>query len=395
MIQYNSTVIEFIKKHIQENPNALLLAAKKYPEIDIPFVVDQLVCRKQIKDKLPAWYSNYDLYFPARITTEQCSSVQTAAYKQRLASGNIACDMTGGLGIDSYYISRNFNKFFYLERYEVYCEAARHNFSVLDATNIDVLNGDSMQLLNELPALDLIYVDPARRSDCNKRLYDLTECEPNVVDLTPHLLTKATKLLVKVSPMADIQRCIELIPQTKRVHVLSVRNECKELLLEIDAETQKTDIEIVCVNYATSGEQSFSFNFNEEKETALNTINTVHTYLYEPNASILKAGAFKSVAKRFGIKKLHQHSHLYTSSDLIPDFPGRTFEVIGLDGFSKKWLQTAGKQIIQANLTTRNFPMTVAEIRKRSKLQEGGSLYLFATTLSDDQKVIISCEKLS
>lgn len=395
MIQYDSTVIEFIKKHIQENPNTLLLAAKKYPEIDIPFVVDQLVCRKQIKDKLPAWYANFDLYFPARITTEQCSSEQTAAYKQRLASGNIACDMTGGLGIDTYSISRNFSKFFYLERYEDYCEAARHNFSVLEASNIEVLNGDSMQLLHELPALDLIYVDPARRSDCNKRLYDLTECEPNVVGLTPVLLSKASRLLVKVSPMADIQRCIELIPQIKRVHVLSVRNECKELLLEVDSQPQTADVEIVCVNFATTGEQLFTFNFNEEKETALNTVNTVHTYLYEPNASILKAGAFKSVAKKFGIKKLHQHSHLYTSSELIPDFPGRTFEVIGLDGFSKKWLQTAAKQLGQANLTTRNFPMTVAEIRKRSKLQEGGSLYLFATTLSDDQKVIISCEKLS
>lgn len=394
MIQYDIPTIEFIKKQIQTDPNALLLAAKKYPDMDIPFVVDQITCRKQIKDKLPAWYANYDLYFPAKITTEQCSSEQTASYKQRLASGNIACDMTGGLGIDTYYISRNFEKFFYLERYEAYCNAARHNFNVLGASNIDVLNGDSIQLLNDLPSLDLIYVDPARRSDCNKRLYDLSECEPNVVDLAPILLSKAKKLIVKVSPMADIHRCIELIPQVKRIHVLSVRNECKELLLEVDSTEESKDVEIVCVNFPVTGEQSFSFFFNAEKSAPLNVVNTVHKYLYEPNASILKAGAFKSVATQFGIKKLHQHSHLYTSSELITDFPGRIFEVIEVDGFSKKWLQTASKQIGQANLTTRNFPMTVAEIRKRSKLQEGGSLYLFATTLSDDQKVIVSCEKL-
>ncbi|MGL5226904.1 MAG: THUMP-like domain-containing protein [Bacteroidales bacterium] len=394
MIQYDIPTIEFIKKQIQTDPNALLLAAKKYPDMDIPFVVDQITCRKQIKDKLPAWYANYDLYFPAKITTEQCSSEQTASYKQRLASGNIACDMTGGLGIDTYYISRNFEKFFYLERYEAYCDAARHNFNVLGASNIDVLNGDSIQLLNDLPSLDLIYVDPARRSDCNKRLYDLSECEPNVVDLAPILLSKAKKLIVKVSPMADIHRCIELIPQVKRIHVLSVRNECKELLLEVDSTEESKDVEIVCVNFPVTGEQSFSFFFNAEKSAPLNVVNTVHKYLYEPNASILKAGAFKSVATQFGIKKLHQHSHLYTSSELITDFPGRIFEVIEVDGFSKKWLQTASKQIGQANLTTRNFPMTVAEIRKRSKLQEGGSLYLFATTLSDDQKVIVSCEKL-
>ena len=394
MIQYYIQTIEFIKKQIQTDPNALLLATKKYPDMDIPFVVDQITCRKQIKDKLPAWYANYDLYFPAKITTEQCSSEQTASYKQRLASGNIACDMTGGLGIDTYYISRNFEKFFYLERYEAYCDAARHNFNVLGASNIDVLNGDSIQLLNDLPSLDLIYVDPARRSDCNKRLYDLSECEPNVVDLAPILLSKAKKLIVKVSPMADIHRCIELIPQVKRIHVLSVRNECKELLLEVDSTEESKDVEIVCVNFPVTGEQSFSFFFNAEKSAPLNVVNTVHKYLYEPNASILKAGAFKSVATQFGIKKLHQHSHLYTSSELITDFPGRIFEVIEVDGFSKKWLQTASKQIGQANLTTRNFPMTVAEIRKRSKLQEGGSLYLFATTLSDDQKVIVSCEKL-
>lgn len=394
MIQYDIPTIEFIKKQIQTDPNALLLAAKKYPDMDIPFVVDQITCRKQIKDKLPAWYANYDLYFPAKITTEQCSSEQTASYKQRLASGNIACDMTGGLGIDTYYISRNFEKFFYIERYEAYCDAARHNFNVLGASNIDVLNGDSIQLLNNLPSLDLIYVDPARRSDCNKRLYDLSECEPNVVDLAPILLSKAKKLIVKVSPMADIHRCIELIPQVKRIHVLSVRNECKELLLEVDSTEESKDVEIVCVNFPVTGEQSFSFFFNAEKSAPLNVVNTVHKYLYEPNASILKAGAFKSVATQFGIKKLHQHSHLYTSSELITDFPGRIFEVIEVDGFSKKWLQTASKQIGQANLTTRNFPMTVAEIRKRSKLQEGGSLYLFATTLSDDQKVIVSCEKL-
>lgn len=394
MIQYDIPTIEFIKKQIQTDPNALLLAAKKYPDMDIPFVVDQITCRKQIKDKLPAWYANYDLYFPAKITTEQCSSEQTASYKQRLASGNIACDMTGGLGIDTYYISRNFEKFFYLERYEAYCNAARHNFNVLGASNIDVLNGDSIQLLNDLPSLDLIYVDPARRSDCNKRLYDLSECGPNVVDLAPILLSKAKKLIVKVSPMADIHRCIELIPQVKRIHVLSVRNECKELLLEVDSTEESKDVEIVCVNFPVTGEQSFSFFFNAEKSAPLNVVNTVHKYLYEPNASILKAGAFKSVATQFGIKKLHQHSHLYTSSELITDFPGRIFEVIEVDGFSKKWLQTASKQIGQANLTTRNFPMTVAEIRKRSKLQEGGSLYLFATTLSDDQKVIVSCEKL-
>lgn len=394
MREYNEDTIRFISENLNTDINALLLSAKKYPDIDIAFCAEQIASRKQIKDKLPLWYDNINLWFPAKITTEQCSSEQTALYKQRLCSGNSGCDMTGGLGIDSFYISRNFKTFSYMERYELYCEAAVNNFRELGADNITVLNGNSLDLIDQLESLDLIYLDPARRSDCNKRLYDLTECEPDIVSLAPKLLSKASKVIVKVSPMADINRCLELLPQTKEVHVLSVKNECKELLLVLTPEIAKEDVKIHCVNFSTNGEQNLIFSYNDEKKSMLRVVNIVDKYLYEPNASVMKAGAFKYVAEKFGLKKLHQHSHLYTSDKLINEFPGRSFEVIKTDPFTKKWLQTVAKETPKANLATRNFPLTVADIRKRSKLAEGGSLYLFATTLGDDQKVIIRCEKI-
>lgn len=394
MREYNEHTIRFISDNLNTDINTLLLSAKKYPDIDVAFCAEQIASRKQIKDKLPAWYSNINLWFPAKITTEQCSSEQTALYKQRLCSGEKGCDMTGGLGIDSFYISRNFRSFYYMERFEFYCEAATHNFRELSADNIIVQNGNSLDLIDQLDSLDLIYLDPARRSDCNKRLYDLTECEPDIVALAPKLLSKASRVIVKVSPMADINRCLELLPQTKEVHVLSVKNECKELLLVLTPEETQKDVLIHCVNFSTNGEQLMSFFCNDERKSLLHVVNIVDKYLYEPNASVMKAGAFKYVAGKFGLKKLHQHSHLYTSDQLIEDFPGRSFEVMRVEPFTKKWLQVVAKETPKANLATRNFPLTVADIRKRSKLSEGGSLYLFATTLGDDQKVIISCEKL-
>lgn len=394
MKEYNDDTIRFIGENLSKDVNTLLLSAKKYPDIDVAFCAEQIASRKQIKEKLPSWYHNLNLWFPAKITTEQCSSEQTALYKQHLCKGEKGCDMTGGLGIDTFFISRNFRTFYYMERFETYCEAAINNFRVLGAHNVTVQNGNSLDLINQIESVDLIYLDPARRSDCNKRLYDLTECEPNIVALAPELLARSAKVIVKVSPMADINRCLELLPQTVEVHVLSVRNECKELLLILTPEKSTTDVKIHCVNFSTTGEQTLSFSYNEEKSSRLQVVNIVDNYLYEPNASVMKAGAFKITAERFGLKKLHQHSHLYTSSTLIKDFPGRVFEVIRTEPFTKKWLQQAAKESPKANLATRNFPLTVAEIRKRSKLSEGGSLYLFATTLGDDQKAIIYCDKI-
>lgn len=394
---------QFIKEHAADDINRLLLGASRYPDIDVPFAVEQIRARKQIKEKLPSWYLNDNLIFPAKIAAEQCSSKLTAAYKQRLVSEDVhVCDLTGGLGIDSYFFSRKVKQVTYIERFAVYCEAARHNFSALGAENIEVIEGDTTQLIASLPACDVFYMDPARRGEGNKRVFALSDCEPNLPELLPLLLRDADSdktpspfVIAKLSPMADIQLTLDLLPGTTGIHVLSVRNECKELLFIIERTIPKEAPLIHCVNFAADGqEESFCFTYPEERETKPCLTDTISTYLYEPNASLLKAGAFKCVATRYGLKKLHISSHLYTSDVLTDSFPGRTFEVESVLPFNGKLCKELSKEIPQANITIRNFPLSVDELRKRTKIAEGGSVYLFATTLADGAKVLVKCCKM-
>lgn len=393
---------QFIKEHAADDINRLLLGASRYPDIDVPFAVEQIRARKQIKEKLPSWYLNDNLIFPAKIAVEQCSSELTAAYKQHLVSGDEhVCDLTGGLGIDSYFFSRKVKQVTYIERFAAYCEAARHNFSALGVENIEVIEGDTTQLLASLPTCDVFYMDPARRGEGNKRVFALSDCEPNLPELLPRLLcdedsdkTSSPFVIAKLSPMADIQLTLDLLPGTTGIHVLSVRNECKELLFIIERTIPKEAPQIQCVNFAADGqEESFCFTYPEERETNTCLTDTINTYLYEPNASLLKAGAFKCVATRYGLKKLHTSSHLYTSDVLINSFPGRSFKVESVLPFNGKLCKELSKEIPRANITIRNFPLSVDELRKRIKIAEGGSVYLFATTLADGAKVLVKCRK--
>lgn len=386
---------QFIKEHAQDDTNRLLLSASRYPEIDMPFAVEQILARRQIKEKLPSWYTNDNLVFPAKIAAEQCSSEQTAAYKQRLVGDDLClCDLTGGLGIDSYFFSRQVKQVIYIERYSKYCEAARQNFASLGATNIRTIEGDATELLSGLPSVDVFYIDPARRGEGNKRLFALQDCEPDLPALLPELFRYAPKVIAKVSPMADIQLTLGLLPYTTEVHVLSVRNECKELLFVLDRDPCQEVPTVVCVNFTVDGrEEMFRFTYPEEQQAALSLALAVGSYLYEPNASLLKAGAFKVVADRLRVSKLQVSSHLYTSAESVEEFPGRTFRVDTVYPFSSKLCKTLSKECPQANITTRNFPLSVEELRKRTGISDGGKVYLFATTLSDGAKVLIQCRK--
>lgn len=388
---------QFIRDHASGDANRLLLGAKKYPQLDVPFLVDQILSRRQIREKLPSWYANEDLIFPAKIAAEQCSSERTALYKQRLvSSSDKLCDLTGGLGIDSYFFSQKVRQLTYIERFPVYCEAARHNFQVLGADNITVRNENSVDIVSDLPEVDVFYLDPARRGEGNKRVFALSDCEPDLPRLLPLLLQKAPRVIAKLSPMADLQQTESLLPGTVAIHVLSVRNECKELLFDIRREAIVPNLPIYCVDFTAAGtEHSFTFTAEEERNAPLALATQVSTYLYEPNASILKAGAFKSVAQQYGLKKLHVSSHLYTSDTLVSDFPGRSFRVEKVLPFSNKVCKSVAQKIPQANITVRNFPMSVDELRKKTKIQEGGDVYLFATTLSDGGKVLVVCRKVS
>ena len=388
---------QFIRDHASDDANRLLLGAKKYPQLDVPFLVDQILSRRQIREKLPSWYANEELVFPAKIAAEQCSSERTALYKQRLVySSDKLCDLTGGLGIDSYFFSRKVRQLTYVERFPVYCEAARHNFQALGADNITVQNENSVDIVSDLPEVDVFYLDPARRGEGNKRVFALSDCEPDLSRLLPLLLQKAPRVIAKLSPMADLQQTESLLPGTVAIQVLSVRNECKELLFDIRREATVPNSPVYCVDFTATGtEHSFTFTAEEERNAPLALATQVSTYLYEPNASILKAGAFKSVAQQYGLEKLHVSSHLYTSDTLVAGFPGRTFRVEKVLPFSNKVCKSITQEILQANITVRNFPMSVDDLRKKTKIQEGGDVYLFATTLSDGGKVLVVCRKVS
>lgn len=387
--------LAFIKAHGQDDVTRLLLDAGKYAGLDIPFLAEQIAARRQVKDKLPAWGANDAIVYPAKIAAEQCSSEQTAQYKADLiTTDDRVCDLTGGLGVDSYYLSRKAKSLIYVERFPYYCDVARHNFQVLGCKNIEVVNEDSRCYLEHSSGVDVYYIDPARRGEGNRRVYALEDCEPNLVEILPLLLQKALKVLAKISPMADISKTLSLLPGTVEVHVVSVRNECKELLFAIRKDGVENNPLIRCVNYDSQGNrQVFDCSFEEEQQAPLRLADSVKRYLYEPNASIMKAGAFKCIAERFGVKKLQVNSHLYVADTYVSDFPGRGFQIEEVLHFSGKLCKTLAKDWPQANIAIRNFPLTAEELRKRTRIKDGGDIYLFGTTLWNGDKVLLITRK--
>ena len=390
-------LMAFIQAHLSDDPDRLLLSASRYPEIDMPFVVAQITARRQIKEKLPTWYQQEQLLFPAKIAAEQCSSEQTALYKQQLVTeGDTLCDLTGGLGIDSYYFSRRVKQVYYIERFPSYCEVARANMATLGARNVAVLEGDSTQWLDQLPAIDVFYVDPARRGEGNKRMFALSDCEPDLTQLLPRLLDKAPRVIAKLSPMADLRQTLALLPTTQAIHILSVKNECKELLFVIGREPRESAVPIHCVHLTkqAASDECFVCSLEAEQQAASHLATTLRRYLYEPNASVLKAGAFKQVACQFPVEKLQVSSHLYTSDHYLDRFPGRRFEVDEVIPFHSKSCKQLAGQSLQANVTTRNFPLTVEALRKKCRIREGGDIYLFATTGPKEEKLLIRTHKV-
>jgi hypothetical protein len=386
----------FIREHEGDDLNRLLLSASRYPDIDVPFAVEQIVARRKIRDKLPTWYAGDELIFPAAIAAEQCSSEQTAAYKQRLVEDTAhVCDLTGGLGVDSFFLSRKAKRVTYIERMEKYCEAARHNFARLGARNIDVKEGDATSLLFSglPPSIDVFYIDPSRRGGRGKRIFALRECEPDLTALLPSLLQRAPRVIAKLSPMMDLRQALSLLPGTTEAHVVSVRNDCKELLFVIERATSPGLLPVHCTHFTASGrEESFSFNLQEEKDYPASRATGLQAYLYEPNASILKAGAFKSITA-LGVHKLHANTHLYTSPHLSDTFPGRRFVVEDVIPFGRRGCERLHQTVPRANIAVRNFPLTANELRRRTRIADGGETYLFAATLADGAGSLIVCRK--
>ena len=394
-MQVSQALFTFIKIHADDDLAQLLLAAGRYPDIDVPFAVEQIRARKVIHDKVPTWYADTSLLYPSKIAVEQCSSEQTARYKQRLIQHeNHVCDLTGGLGVDTFFFAQKVNRVSYVERSKACFDIAMYNFSRLNITNIEGYNDIAERVLHNIQSVDMAYIDPARRSEGNQRVFALSDCEPDLVQIMPLILRHTPKVIAKLSPMLDIRHTLALLPETSEIHVVSVKNECKELLFVCRRGNENPNPDIYCINFTTDGrEQSFRFTLADEHATECAISNAVQNYLYEPDASILKAGGYKQIAIRFGLDKLHTNSHLYTSDKLISEFPGRIFQVIEVFPFSGRLCKQIHLTNPQAHISTRNFPLAVDELRRRTRITDGGDCYLFATTLAGNKKVIIQCEK--
>lgn len=381
----------FAKEHQDSDTDKLLLKSQSYPEVDMRRAVIQILSRRAVKEKLPEWYSNDEIRYPSKLSTEQCSSEVTAKYKASLITGTTLSDLTGGLGVDSWAFSMKAKHIKYYERYEEYCYAAEHNFKALGCENITIHNCDFRNIIDTINA-DTIYIDPARRGENSQRLFSLQEYEPNIIELKDILLNVSSLLIIKVSPMADITAICREIPGIFEIHIVSVKNECKELLLLAHKDITD-DLKIVTINFDGNRQQRVEFMRSTEEELTTDYAKGLGKYLYEPNSSIMKSGYFKSISHIFGIKPIGRNSNLFTSENRVENFPGRVFRIIRVIDFSSKWLKNAKKEFSKANIAVRNFPLTVAEIRKATKIGDGGDIYLFATTINPEKRVIIECCK--
>ena len=398
----NQATIDFIREHAEANVRQLALQGTKNPEVDMPFALDQIAGRQKAKTKLPSWAAIDGIIYPSHLSMEQCSSEQTARYKASIVGkGPLMVDLTAGFGVDMTFVSPNFQRAIHVERQAPLCAISSENFKLLGLDHINVVCADGVEYLHQLDHADLIYLDPARRDNHGGRTYGIADCTPNVLELRDELLQKADRVMLKLSPMLDWRKAVEDLGNVSEVHIVSVDNECKELLLVISEKLiVNSDIKVVCVNLLSNGsKEAFEFPYRKSpiSDTSPMTIHyslfTIH-FLFEPNASIMKAGCFALLEQRFKVAQLEKNSHLFVSDKDIVDFPGRRFIIEKTTSLNKRELKSALTGIECANITVRNFPMSVAELRKRLKLKEGGDLYLFATTIAGHQHQLFLCRKV-
>lgn len=391
----NQATVDFIRQHQEDDVRQLAFLGKKYPEVDMPFALDQIRGRKMARVKLPRWVSLDGIIYPPHISMEQCSSEFTAMYKAELAarllkSNKGFVDLTGGFGVDFSYIADRLGmKAIYVERQTHLCEAAKKNFELLGLENVEVKNGDGIEILHSLSRLSLIFIDPARRDDAGNKVVSLQDCTPDVTNLQDEMMEKADFVIIKLSPMLDWHRAVSELKHVREVHIVSMGNECKELLLVLSAQSEETPLKVYCVN------DKQVVRYEAEKASVVNIVGDISTmeYLYEPNASLMKAGCFGVLTARYGVKMLAKNSHLFVSDEQVENFPGRAFRIKAMSSFNKKGLKRQLAGVTKANIATRNFPLSVAELRKRLKLKDGGDTYIFATTLNDESHVLLICEK--
>ncbi|MEW7277515.1 class I SAM-dependent methyltransferase [Aquimarina sp. 2201CG1-2-11] len=380
-------ILEKSKPHI--DLTNLILSGSPFHDISIQELAQQIQGKRKAKTKLPTWYSCNEIYYPPNLNLEQTSSETTALYKSNLVSGDYLLDLTGGFGIDDYYFAKRIKKVIHCELNETLSKIATHNFKALQQHNIATISGDSLKFLKQRPDLDWIYVDPSRRHESKGKVFFLEDCLPDVPNNLDLFFSKSKNILLKTSPLLDLRIGLKALKNVKEIHVVAVNNEVKELVWILEKDFVG-DTTIVTINLQKKEDQEFSFIHAKEVLQEVHYA-TPQQYLYEPNSAILKSGGFLSIANAYQLKKLHINSHLYTSENLI-DFPGRKFKIEATFPYQKKALSKVG--IAKANITTRNFPESVAIIRKKFKIKEGGDQYLFFTTDCNAKKIIILCKKV-
>lgn len=387
----NKNIQDFISKNIGAPISKLALQKNPFPETDWILILNQIEAKTKAKEKLPAWFSTQNIIYPGKISVEQTSSEKTAAYKASLIEGKSLIDLTGGFGVDDYYFSKKFKTITHCEINEELSAIVKHNFDQLKVENCTFYAGDSTNFLNNSnKKWDWIYIDPSRRNDAKGKVFMLKDCLPNVPESLDFYFEKTDSILIKTAPLLDISAGLSELKFVKNIHIVALENEVKELLFELH-NNYKGVITIKTANILKDKIETFEYILGNQPEYT--SYHLPQKFLYEPNSAIMKSGGFDEISTSFGISKLHKHSHLYTSEELI-DFPGRSFEIEKVISYGKNDMKAALLNQ-QANVTTRNFPETVESIRKKWKIKNGGNLYCFFTTDKNDNKIVLICRKIN
>jgi hypothetical protein len=386
----NPEIQQFIDSQLGVSIPQLALQKNPFPDIEWITIVNQIEAKAKARTKLPTWYNAVNILYPSKISVEQTSSERTAEYKSGLLNGSSLIDLTGGFGVDDYFFAKTMKRVTHCEINSDLSDIVKHNFKQLRVTNIDCIAGDSLNTLqSSTEKWDWIYIDPSRRNDAKGKVFMLKDCLPNVPENLDLYFEKSDAILIKTAPLLDLVAGLSELQNVKTIHIVALENEVKELLWELHKNYYGA-ISIKTVNLIKDKTDTFEFELNAEATEA--NYSLPKHYLYEPNSAIMKSGGFNEISSQYQLDKLHKHSHLYTSNELI-DFPGRIFEIQHVIPYTKKEIKIHLENS-KHNLTTRNFPETVENIRKKWKIKDGGDSYCFFTTDMNNDKIVLLCNKL-
>ena len=414
----NEPTLQYISAHASDDVSYLALHPSKDPQVDMAMALQQIAGRQKAKEKLPEWYAIEGILYPKKVSMEQCSSSQTAEYKASLVKGNLFADFSGGFGVDTAAFAKRFGKGYYVEPQQELCELFQHNCKVLDINNVNIVNGTMEDNLSSVGHVDMIYLDPSRRDTHGRRVVSLAHCTPNLLEWKSALLDCCNILMVKMSPMIDIFQTLRDLPETYAVHVVAVEGECKEVvfLLKTGNEmingtcrdamhcvstmgttatnTTITNQTIIAVDINKTYTSRVKTTLETERTTPPQIASELGTYLYEPNAAVMKAGIFNALSQQFQISKLAKNTNLFTTNELHENFPGRIFRIETLLEFHPRKTAKELSQLESASIAVRNFPLTAEELRKTLKIKDGNASYLFGCTLWNGSKVILQTHKI-